>query len=320
MAIVLFVLAGVTLLGGIAFFLGISPFGSSGDSVKTLVQAQRTTNSYAVQKGGPQKSIVDLISEENRVKKVTDSRLTLEKKLRYAQWTISPTLFYVFIAIISLVFFLIVRTRFNFLLQLLSLTAGPIFMSWMLATAVHKRFNAFDKDYPSFLLSLVGLLKTGMNTIQALQAAAEGLEGDSMVKQETELMLERLRMGVSEDQSIGAFGEDIFHEEIELFVQALLLSRRVGGNLSDTIDRLAKQVRKRQYFRYSAYHAVGMQRGSIWIIIVILLLIMVYMYFIAPDLIVGAWKDELGWQVWQVGIVVILLGIFWIRQVTKIRV
>ena len=99
-----------------------------------------------------------------------------------------------------------------------------------------------------------------MNSLTALQAASEGLDPESLVRQEVELMLERLRMGVPEDQSIGSFGEDIFHEEIELFVQALLLSRRVGGNLSDTLERLAKQVRKRQYFRESASAAFGQQR------------------------------------------------------------
>ena len=127
-------------------------------------------------------------------------------------------------------------------------------------------------------------------------------------------------MGVPEDQSIGAFGEDIYHEEIELFVQALLLSRRVGGNLSDTLDRLAKQVRRRQYFRYSAYHSVGMQRGSIWLILLVLVFMLGYIYFVSPELVVGAWSDDVGWQVWQMGILTILTGIFWIRQVTKIRV
>ena len=133
-------------------------------------------------------------------------------------------------------------------------------------------------------------------------------------------MVERLRFGVPEDKSIGSFGEDIYHPEIELFVQALLLSRRVGGTLSDTLERLAKQVRKRQFFRMSAAAAVGMQRGSIWIIILILVGLEVYLLFTYPQAVTGAWKDDLGKQVWQFGIVVILGGIFWVRQVTKIRI
>ncbi|MDZ4784514.1 MAG: type II secretion system F family protein [bacterium] len=322
MALIFFIIAGLVAAGLAAVYFSSYSVGSgsSGDNVKSMVQAQRNTTSYSNQKSGPKRSITDTVGEEHRVKKISDSRLTLEKKLRYAQWNISPVLFYVLAVLISLIFFLIIRTRFNFMLQVISLSAGPLFMASRLNIAVFKRFNAFDKDYPSFLLSLVGLLKTGMNVLQGLQSAAEGLDPNSLVKQEVDLMLERLRMGIPEEQSIGAFGEDVSHEEIELFVQALLLSRRVGGNLSDTLDRLAKQVRKRQYFRSAAYQAVGMQRGSIWMILGVLISILTYIYFMSPELVTGAWHDEFGWQVWQFGIVVILIGIFWIRQVTKMRV
>jgi tight adherence protein B len=170
------------------------------------------------------------------------------------------------------------------------------------------------------LSSLTGLLKTGMNPIQALDAAAKGLEEGSLCKAEVELMIERLRFGVSEDKSIGAFGEDIYHPEIELFVQALLLSRRVGGNLSDTLERLARQVRKRQYFRSSARASISMQKGSIWFIIAVLVFMEVYIYIMYPEAIVDSINDPMGWQVWQGAILVVLLGIFWIRQVTKIRI
>jgi tight adherence protein B len=133
-------------------------------------------------------------------------------------------------------------------------------------------------------------------------------------------MLERLKYGVSEDKSIGSFAEDVYHEEIELFVQALLLSRRVGGTLSDTLDRLAKQVRKRQYFRSTAKGAVGMQRGSIYFILGVMVGMEVYLYFVYPEAVLGALNDSMGWQVWQVAIALILTGMWWITQVTKIRV
>jgi tight adherence protein B len=158
-----------------------------------------------------------------------------------------------------------------------------------------------------------------MNPMNALEAASAGMNEGALVKAEVDMMIERLRFGVSEDRSIGSFGEDIDHPEIELFVQALLLSRRVGGTLSDTLDRLAKQVRKRQYFRSAANAAVGMQRGSIWFIIAILCGLETYLYITFPETVTDALKDKVGWQVWQFAIVVILLGIFWVRQVTKIR-
>lgn len=319
--IAILVVVGVAgVLTAISYLMGGGLFGRTdvNANIRNIVASQRPSDQFAVTR----KRDVTLFdtAAESKVDKTVSSKLTLEKKLKYAQWKIPPLVFRGIIVAISLFSFSLISLKFNIVLQGFSLLVGPIFMGWLLNFCIDRRFKAFDRDYPSFLLSLVGLLKTGMNTMGAIEAAAASMEDGALLRQEVELMNERLRFGVSEDKSIGSFGEDIFHPEIELFVQALLLSRRVGGNLSETLDRLAKQVRKRQYFRSSANAAVGMQRGSIWIIIGILVGLELYLYFVYPAAVTGAWKDEMGWQVWQFGAIVIMLGIFWVRQVTKIRV
>lgn len=252
--------------------------------------------------------------------KITGTALTLEKKLKFAQWKMSQPTYRIYSVIISVIFFLIAILKLNILYQALAVFAGPIIMNSLVMGAVNKRFKLFDRDYPSFLLSLVGLLRTGMNPLQALGASAQGLEDGSLVRLEVEIMLERLRLGVPEEKSIGAFGEDVNHPEIELFVQALLLSRRVGGTLSDTLDRLARQVRRRQYFRSQAVAAVGLQRGSIWFILGIQVGLMVYIYITVPVFVTESIANPTGWQVWQFGIIVMMAGMFWVRQVSKIRV
>jgi Flp pilus assembly protein TadB len=103
-------------------------------------------------------------------------------------------------------------------------------------------------------------------------------------------------------------------------VQALLLSRRVGGNLSETVDRLARQVRKRQHFRASAQAAVGLQRGSILFILGILVSLEAYLYLAWPECVIITWTDPSASKVAQGGLAMILLGMYWVLQVTKIRV
>lgn len=289
-------------------------------NMRAIVSAQRTSVASARKSGGSPKESIVAAAEQEAVKRVVSSKLTLRKKLRYAQWKIEPVVYRAAQVTISLIVAGVLSLYMNLFVVLISLLSGPLFMGWLLNMAVERRFKAFDADYPAFLLSVVGLLKTGMNAMSALEAAANGLEEGSLVKTEVIMMIERLRYGVPEEKSVGSFGEDIFHPEIELFVQALLLSRRVGGTLSDTLDRLAKQVRKRQYFRASAVAAVSMQRGSIWFIIAILFGIELYLYFMFPESVIDAWNHPIGWQVWQGAVLVILLGIFWVRQVTKIRV
>jgi len=321
----LIVLLGVAAASWVLLGGGVGGQGVQGhvrNNMKAIVASQRHDDRDNRPKSKESRASIFDTAKENTVQKTSDSKLTIQKRLKYSQWKIAPSAFYSMEALISLLVFSItsVTLQLNIIMQVMTLVIGPIVMNAILDRAMNKRFKAFDADYPQFLLSLVGLLKTGMNPLGAIEASCKGMEEGSLIKAEVEMMLERLRYGVPEDASIGAFAEDVYHPEIELFVQALLLSRRVGGTLSDTLDRLARQVRKRQYFRKQAHAAVGMQRGSIWFIIGIMVALEIYLYLIYPQAVVGAMQDPTGWQVWQGGIGVILLGIYWVRKVTNIRV
>ncbi len=296
----------------------ISPF-STRQNIRNIIVSQREARDSVNNKEGP--SVAATALQEETVERSAENRLTIRKKLRFAQLpNVPPYAFSLAQIFVSLVMFLITSMFFDSVLQIIALLSGAVFMNWLLNRRINRRFERFDADYPQFLLAFVGMLKTGLNPIQGLQAAAEGLEESSLVREEVQIMLERLRMGVSEERSIGSFGEDIHHPEIELFVQALILSRRVGGNLSATIDRLAKQVRRRQFFRRSANAAVGLQRGSIWFILGILMALEGYLYFVWPECVTITWTHPTGRSVGQAGLTGIVIGLFWIRQVTKLRV
>jgi len=261
------------------------------------------------------------LSQAAEVEQKQERGLSLEARLRYAQFGEYPVYVFSLVQVaISLAAFLVARMYCKELLQLMSLMVGPLVVNFIINRRIEARVRRFDADFPQFLLSVVGMLKTGLNTVQALQAGAEGLEETSLVRQEVELMLERLRLGVSEDRSIGSFGEDVHHPEIELFVQALILSRRVGGTLSDTLDRLAKQVRKRQNFKMAASGAVGMHRGSIWVILVLIAGLQAYMLASTPEIVLGTWKNPSlnGFAQGAIGLMVV--GVLWMNKMTNFKV
>jgi tight adherence protein B len=247
--------------------------------------------------------------------------LSLATRLRYAELGQYPVYFCSVAQVaISLVSFTVAHMYCKEILQIMSLFVGPLVVNFVINRRIEARVRKFDSDFPQFLLSVVGMLKTGLNTVQALQAGAEGLEETSLVRQEVELMLERLRVGVSEDRSIGSFGEDINHQEIELFVQALILSRRVGGTLSDTLDRLARQVRKRQNFKMAASGAVGMHRGSIWVILFLIAALQAYMYVSTPEIVLGTWQNQSLNGYAQASVALMILGVLWMNKMTNFKV
>lgn len=334
--VILIVLMIILLVGGLLIITKggslSSPFTQSNSaqaaSLRTLVQAQRSQNELlkesGTQKDRKMKDNLAVVAAEDpnlsRKKLSQSSSLTLEKRLKYAQWSITPVQFRCIQALVTIAVFIFARSQLAFSLQLLALLLTPAIVDSFLGKAIDRRFMAFDADYPVLLLSYVSLLKTGMSTIAGLETAAKGLEPGSLVRSECELLVERLKLGLTEEQAINSFGDDIAHPELELFVQSLLLSRKVGGTLSTTLERLAKQVRKRQQFRHQAKAAVGMEQGSIYAIAVIMSLLMAYMIYASPDLVLPALKNEFGAKIFQGGLTLIIVGFWWSKQVTNIKI
>lgn len=332
----LLIIVGV-LVVGIAFllvFLLVSGGGKAADSraqaavssnLRALVMAQRerTTGSRGQAKSDSDVNLALAAAAEgdlSRKKVVASSRISLEKKLRYARWPITPLQFRGIQVFVAILLFVPARLHGTIFIQFLALFLGMVVVTALLRRAVNKRFELFDADYPVLLLSYVSLLKTGMSAIAGLEAAANGLDETSLVRAEVKLLIERLRLGMTEEQAISAFGEDVAHPELELFVQSLILSRRVGGTLSTTLERLARQVRKRQQFRKQAVAAVGMEKSSLYMIAVIMGLLMLYLSWAAPQLVFPAFGHPLGKKVFQAGIMLIVVGFYWSNRVTDIKI
>lgn len=298
------------------------------DNLRSLVSAQREQQKIAKDAGYQRNldgsHLVKAAAELSDIKKKTTeaaTRLTLDRKLKFARWSITPFQFrslqVLFVIIVFVPVYLHAQSSFlKFMYLLLSWMSFSSVLNW----ALNKRFEAFDKDYPVMLLQYVSLLKTGMNAISGLESAAKGLERGSLVRAEVELMVERLRLGLTEEQAVGSFGEDIHHPEMELFVQSLLLHRRVGGGLSSTLERLAKQVRKRQQFRKQAVAAVGMEKSSIYVISAIMTGLILFLIYKSPELIIPALSHPTGRQVIETGLSLIAGGFFWSKKVTNIKI
>lgn len=325
LAIIVVGLIVVLLASGGGDYQAVNRNTAVSQNLRTLVAAQRARNASHgedVDDSDAANLAMAAAAETHMSKKKnsSSSKMTLEKKLRYAKLPITAVQVRIIQIFVTISFFIPAYQFLTIYLQAITLILVPQLVVAVVDYFKNLRFKAFDDDYPVLLMSYVSLLKTGMNAIGGLEAAAKGLDDGSLVRSEVELLIERLRLGLTEEQAIGAFGEDIAHPELELFVQGLILSRRVGGQLSQTLERLAKQVRKRQQFRKQAVAAVGMEISSIYVIALIMTLLLFYLGFSSPELIMGAFEHETGRQIFQAGVAIILFGFWWSKQVTKIKI
>lgn len=113
---------------------------------------------------------------------------------------------------------------------------------------VHARLRArrrktLIRQLPDALDSLVGALRAGMSVQQALGLLSEQLPVPS--SQEFTLVVRKLRMGVSMDDVLNELEQRIESQEYTMFTTCMKIAREVGGNLTESLERLAETMRKK---------------------------------------------------------------------------
>jgi tight adherence protein B len=301
------------------------------DNLRQMVASQRAllrNGQLADQNPEDRQNVTTAAAAEaglNRVELQKSYELGLVDRLKYAQMLIPTSQVRMMQAIAAFLSFLAIVVLGgligpSYVLASLALVLSPFWVLDYVNSKMKKRTAAFERDYAAFLMSFVSLLKSGLTTLGALENAGKSLDDDSLIRAEIELVMQRIKMGLSEEQALGQFGEDIYHPEIEVFLEAVILSKKLGGNLSSTVERLAKQVRKRSEFRSKALSAVGMEVGSLKAIAVIMSLIMFFMCYTSPDLVLPAIQDPTGWMIMQVAVCIIVCGFYWSKSVANIKV
>lgn len=106
-----------------------------------------------------------------------------------------------------------------------------------------KRRTMLIRQLPDTLDSLVGALRSGMSLQQALGLLAEQLPRPS--NQEFGLVVRKLRLGVAMDDVLTELEQRIESQEYTMFTTCMRIAREVGGNLTESLERLADTMRKK---------------------------------------------------------------------------
>lgn len=108
--------------------------------------------------------------------------------------------------------------------------------------------------------------------------------------------------------------------DVAYFVVATLIQREVGGNLTEILDVIAAIIRQRHKLlaQVQVYSAEG--RLSAWILSLLPIALGAVLYLINPTFMEPLLKDAAGIKMLIAVAVLMVVGIFWMRSVIRIRV
>ena len=182
----------------------------------------------------------------------------------------------------------------------------------------HKRLKAFEALLPDGLTMVSGSLQAGASLNMALESLVK--EQPAPLNQEFMLFLREQRIGVDFDTSIKHMERRIPLQDFHMFTAALRISREVGGNLAETIDRLADTLRRKATMEGKIDALTGQGRMQGYVMTGLPIFLGILLYFLEPDSMSLMFTDPRGWAVLTVVIVMETLGFFFIRKVVSIDV
>lgn len=181
-----------------------------------------------------------------------------------------------------------------------------------------RRLATLDKQFPDTLMGLANAMRSGASLSIAMEAVAQDFQPP--MSQEFALVLREQKLGVDFSVSLANMERRIPLQDFAMFTAAIRISREVGGNLTETLDKLADTLRKKQTMegKIRSLTAQGKMQGLV--MSGLPLLLMLVLLQLEPAAMNKLFTTHVGWSVLLVIAVMETLGYLAIRKITNIDV
>jgi tight adherence protein B len=197
---------------------------------------------------------------------------------------------------------------------LVGLVLPPVALRFLAA----RRAKAFERQLPGILMLVSTSLKSGFGLPQALDGVAK--DTAEPAAKEFSRALAETRIGTDITEALDRMGERMGSVSMRWAVMSIRIQRDVGGNLADTLRTTANTLRERESLQRQVAALSAEGRLSAYILIAMPIFLFFYMMRVNYEYVSLLWTDKIGMFMGIGGIVMLLVGIVWMRNVVKIEV
>lgn len=181
-----------------------------------------------------------------------------------------------------------------------------------------RRQQRLVQQMPDVLNMMAGALRSGGSLAMAIDLVAT--ESPAPFSQEMSVVQREQKLGVSLEDSFESFAGRVNVEDVRLLASAVTISKEVGGNLSEVLDRLATASRTKAAMegRIKALTSQGKLQG---IVVGLLPLFLGFvLYQMEPESMEPLFTTYYGWAVIAVIAVLLIMGGVMIKKIVSIDV
>lgn len=212
---------------------------------------------------------------------------------------------------------LFLATR-NYLLAILGLIIGFKLPDLYISSIKKKRMKKLNSQLPEALAIISNGLRAGFSFTQAMSVAANELE--SPIRDEFMKIIRDNSIGKTMDEALMGFSERTDDEDIDMFVTALIIQRKVGGNLTEILDTIADTIRDRMRIRGEIKTLTAQGRFSALVISALPFFVAIMLFFLNKEYILELFKNPIGIFMVIAAVVMQVVGIFIISRMANIEI
>jgi tight adherence protein B len=180
------------------------------------------------------------------------------------------------------------------------------------------RRQKFASQLVDGLMILSSSLKAGLSLLQSFEELAQ--EMPNPISQEFSLVIRQMQMGVSLEEAMLKLKRRMRLDELDMVITAMLVARETGGDLTLTFSRVIYTIQERNKL-IGRVQALCVQANMQGIIMSLLpILFGVFVYKVNPGFFDVFFKDNFGRGLMTYAIISEVLGIIFIRKLSKVDI
>ncbi|KGN40880.1 hypothetical protein N801_10865 [Knoellia aerolata DSM 18566] len=200
----------------------------------------------------------------------------------------------------------------------MGVVAGFLLPALILRFLARRRARKFEFVLPDVLMLTATSLASGFSLLQALDAVAR--DAPEPCAKEFSRALAETRIGADVSDALEHTADRMDSDNMRWATMAIRIQREVGGNLADTLRTTAATLREREGLRRHVRALSAEGRLSAYILIALPIGVLLFSMWSNYEYVSLLWTTLYGLLMSVMGVLAMIAGIFWMRNVVKIEV
>lgn len=204
----------------------------------------------------------------------------------------------------------------NMIVALAAGLVGSALTLAIIAAVRRRRMTKFETEFPDAIDILARAVRAGESLEQSVELVASAVKDP--VAGEFRRCSRHLEMGLGISATMQSFADRIDQSDVRIFCSTVSIHREGGGNLAESMDRLARLVRDRLDYRRQMKSSSSAGRFSIMVIFILAPLLLAYLFIFRPEYGLGLWNDPIGRWMLVLSVAGQMAGLFWVSRILKL--